>query len=163
MVWVVESYSIVARTVYSPVVNNNYAPVPNKSYQTVLISHAAQNPRPPYSRSTRRRRMFGLFRKASKARKAETSSEVRLAIAPEARATALGEDGIVLLHTGTGKLFTSNAVGARIWRGIAEKASLRSIAAAISSELGVSQQQVEQDATQFIAALQLRGLVYDVR
>jgi hypothetical protein len=106
--------------------------------------------------------MFG-FRKGANRPSAGTPFGAELAIAPETRATPLGEDGIVFLHTGSGKLFTSNAVGARIWNGIAERASLHAIAAAISSDFGVSQQQVEQDAGQFIAALQLRGLVYDAR
>ena len=71
----------------------------------------------------------------------------------------MGGDGIVFLHTGTGKLFTSNAVGARIWRGLADQASLQSIAAGISSELGVPQQQVEQDAESLLPRSRARGLV----
>ena len=103
--------------------------------------------------------MFGFLRKNLSAKKTVASFPPRLAIAAETRATAMGEDGIVFLHAGTGKLFTANRVGARIWRGLAEQASLQSIAAGISRELGVPQRQVEEDATEFIAALEACGLV----
>lgn len=103
--------------------------------------------------------MFGFFRKNSMRRKAAGSIPLPPSIAPEVRATTMDGGGIVFLHTGTGKLFTSNAMGARIWRGLAEQVGLDSIAAGISSELGVPRQQAEEDAAEFVAVLEARGLI----
>lgn len=68
-------------------------------------------------------------------------------------------DGVVFLHIGRGAVFTSNRMGARIWRGLADRQPLGSIAAAIAAEYGVEPERVERDARSFLADLQLRGFV----
>jgi len=103
--------------------------------------------------------MFGFFRKNPVRREAAGLIRMPPSIAPEVRATAMDGGGMVFLHTGTGKLFTSNATGARIWQGLVEQAGLDSIAAGISSELGVPRRQAEEDAAEFVAMLEARGLI----
>lgn len=103
--------------------------------------------------------MFGFLGKNFMVRKPAGAWPLKVTIAPQTRATPMGGDGIAFLHTGSGKLFTSNAIGARIWRELAAGAGLPSIAAGISSELGVPLRKVEEDAREFVAALEMRGLV----
>ena len=56
---------------------------------------------------------------------------------PEAVAS-FHDDGMVILHTGKGSLFTANRTGARIWRGIEQQQSLEAIANGISDEYQVA-------------------------
>lgn len=88
----------------------------------------------------------------------ESGAEVRLAISPDARAS-LDHSGIVFLHVGSGMVFSSNCIGARIWRGLRDHASLETIAADISGEYGVPREQVRQDAAGFVADLEAKGLL----
>jgi hypothetical protein len=103
--------------------------------------------------------MLKLFRKNWTRGEAAGTLPLQPSITADVRAKEMGRDGIVFLHTGTGELFTSNHIGARIWKELAEKASLQSIAAGISTELGVPRQQAEEDTAEFVAALEKRGLV----
>ena len=57
----------------------------------------------------------------------------------------MDHDGIVFLHIGSGAVFASNGIGARIWRGLLDHNGLESIAADICVEYGVPRQQVQQD------------------
>jgi hypothetical protein len=65
----------------------------------------------------------------------------------------------VLLHVGTGAVFTSNCIGARIWRGLSDNDGLETIAADIGVEYGVPREQVQQDAAVFVADLEAKGLL----
>ena len=71
----------------------------------------------------------------------------------------MDHDGIVFLHVGSGAVFASNFIGARIWRGLLDHNGLESIAADISGEYGVPREQVQQDAGGFVADLEARGLL----
>jgi hypothetical protein len=71
----------------------------------------------------------------------------------------MDHDGIVFLHVGSGAVFASNSIGARIWRGLLDHDSLETIAADISGAYGVPRQQVRQDAAGFVADLEAKGLL----
>ena len=85
-------------------------------------------------------------------------AKVRFTISPDARAS-LDQAGIVFLHVGSGAVFSSNGIGARVWRGLRDHDSLETIAADISREYGVPREQVQQDAAGFVADLEAKGLL----
>ena len=106
-----ESYSTVARLVYDPIVN--------KSYRLILNSHAGENPtaalqseHPLRPFCEARRECSGSCGKIPWSAKPAGAWPLQVTIAPQTRATPMGGDGIAFLHTGSGKLFTSNAIGA---------------------------------------------------
>jgi hypothetical protein len=68
-------------------------------------------------------------------------------------------DGVVFLHVGKGAVFNSNRIGARIWRGLADREPLGAITAAIALEYGVKPDQVERDAAGFLADLEAQGFL----
>jgi hypothetical protein len=88
----------------------------------------------------------------------ERGAEVRFTISPDARASQ-DQAGIVFLHVGSGAVFSSNCIGARIWRGLRDHDGLETIAADISGEYGVPREQVRQDAAGFVADLEAKGLL----
>jgi len=88
----------------------------------------------------------------------ECGTAVRFTISSDARATQ-DQAGIVFLHIGSGAVFSSNCIGARIWRGLRDYDSLETIAADISREYGVPREQVQQDAAGFVADLEAKGLL----
>ena len=47
-------------------------------------------------------------------------TEINFTVNPEA-VRSFHDDGVVILHAGNGRLFTSNETGARIWRGIEQQ------------------------------------------
>ena len=88
----------------------------------------------------------------------DCGAEVRFTISPDARASQ-DQAGIVFLHVGSGAVFSSNCIGARIWRGLLDHGGLETIAADIGVEYGVPREQVQQDAAGFVADLEARGLL----
>ncbi len=84
------------------------------------------------------------------------SAQVRLS--PDVRASVC-EDGVVFLQIQKGVVFRSNRIGAAIWKGLTDGADLAAVAAAISGQYGVPQQQVQDDAARFISALTAEGLL----
>jgi len=86
------------------------------------------------------------------------AGDIRFSISPDARAS-VRPDGVVFLHVGSGSVFKSNAIGARIWQGLLEREAVDTIAADISREYTVPREQVERDAAGFIADLETEGLV----
>jgi hypothetical protein len=104
-------------------------------------------------------RFFNRNRKPGPARQQQgCGAEVRFTISPDARAS-LDQAGIVFLHVGSGAVFSSNGIGARVWRGLRDHDSLETIAADISGEYGVPREQVHQDAAGFVADLEAKGLL----
>ena len=77
---------------------------------------------------------------------------------PTVQSTVTG-DGIVLLDMASGNIFSSNAIGARIWLRLHEGIGSADIALQISADCGASLRQVENDVDDFIRALTQRGLV----
>lgn len=80
------------------------------------------------------------------------------ALSPEGRAT-IDQNGAAFLHIRRGVVFASNHIGARIWQGLAGRRSPEQIAAELSREFGVPQEQVARDTAEFIADLVAQGFV----
>jgi hypothetical protein len=78
---------------------------------------------------------------------------------PEATAS-FHDDGMVILHTGKGSLFTSNGTGARIWRGVEQQLSLEAIAEAISGEYKIARTTARKHTIRFLADLEQHQLIY---
>ena len=72
---------------------------------------------------------------------------------------SIHEDGVVLMHVGRGRVFSANVVGARIWQGVAEGASVETVAESISREFRVPEQQALADTEAFIGQLERAGLL----
>jgi hypothetical protein len=81
-----------------------------------------------------------------------------ITISPDVIASAHA-DGVVFLHVGKGDVFNSNRIGARIWQGLADRKPLSGVVAAIAQEFGVEREQVERDATSFLADLEAQGFL----
>ncbi|MBV9927481.1 MAG: PqqD family protein [Acidobacteria bacterium] len=77
---------------------------------------------------------------------------------PEAVAS-IHDDGIAILHTGVGRLFTSNGTGARIWRGVERRLSLESIAEELSGEYNIARATAREDVARFLAELERQTLI----
>jgi len=73
--------------------------------------------------------------------------------------TSVHEEGLVLMDLGRGRVFTANAVGACIWRGVEDGASVESVAESISREFCVSKEQALADTAAFIGQLERAGLL----
>jgi len=74
-------------------------------------------------------------------------------------AASLHDDGIVILHTGRGCLFSANRIGARIWRGIEQQMPLETIAEQISSEYQIDLTSAREHTDHFLAQLQKQKLI----
>ena len=77
---------------------------------------------------------------------------------PEA-AASFHDDGVVILHTGKGCLFTSNGTGAHIWRGIEQQLTLEAIAEKISGEYQIAQTTAREHTIRFLAELERHTLI----
>ena len=85
-------------------------------------------------------------------------STFSFSVSPEATASA-HEDGIVILHTGKGRVFSSNKTGALIWRGIEQRRSLDGIVDELSSEFQITGPTARRHALSFLAALEQQALI----
>ena len=77
---------------------------------------------------------------------------------PEA-AASFHDEGVVILHTGQGRLFRSNQTGATIWRGVEQKLSVDVIARQICSEYQIELNIAREHTFNFVAQLQRHALV----
>ncbi len=85
-------------------------------------------------------------------------SNFSFSVSPEATAST-HDDGIVILHTGKGRVFSSNKSGALIWRGIEQRRSLDGIVAEISGEFQIAGTTARTHTLNFLAALEQHALV----
>lgn len=85
-------------------------------------------------------------------------NDFRFTVSPQAVASS-HDDGIVILHLGSGGFFTCNGTGARIWRAIEQKLSLEAIAKEISSAYGIALTAARQHTVRFLADLEFHALV----
>ena len=69
------------------------------------------------------------------------------------------DNGVVILHAGSGRLFTSNETGARIWRGIEQQLSLETIANEISSAYHIARTTAREHTLSFLTALEQQALI----
>ena len=85
-------------------------------------------------------------------------SNLNFSVGPEATAST-HDDGIVILHTGKGRVFSSNKVGALIWRGIDHRRSVDGIVEEISGEFEIAVTTARAHTLNFLAALERQALV----
>ena len=84
--------------------------------------------------------------------------ELGYTVNPEA-AASIHEDGIVILHMVTGRLFSANRTGASVWRGIERQLPLETIALEISGEYQIAASAAREHAARFLAELERHALV----
>ena len=89
---------------------------------------------------------------------ANQSSNFSFTVNPEA-AASFHDNGIVILHTGKGCLFTSNGTGARIWRGVEQRLPLEAIAEEISSAYKIALATAREHMVLFLAELERQKLI----
>jgi hypothetical protein len=85
-------------------------------------------------------------------------SNLSFSATPEA-AASIHDDGVVILHTGKGSLFSSNRTGAQIWRGVEQKLSADVIAQQLHSEYRIELKTARAHTFGFLAELQRHELV----
>ena len=79
-------------------------------------------------------------------------------VSPEA-AVSFHDDGIVILHTGKGSLFTANKVGARVWHGLEQRLPLDVIAEEISRVYQIAQTTAREHTFRFLDQLERQALI----
>lgn len=70
-------------------------------------------------------------------------------------------DGVVLLDVGNGKIFNSNAVGARIWVKLQSGLDVPTITAQVSAEFNVPEERVRADVEEFVEKLKSNRIVLE--
>lgn len=85
-------------------------------------------------------------------------SNMSFTVNPEA-VRSFHDDGVVILHAGNGRLFSSNETGARIWRGIEQQLSLETIATEISSAYHIAGTTAREHTLSFLTALEQQALI----
>jgi len=85
-------------------------------------------------------------------------SNYSFCLSPEATASA-HDDGIVILHTGKGRVFSSNKTGALIWQGIEQRRSFDRIVEEISDAFEIATTTARAHAIKFLAALEQQALI----
>jgi len=81
----------------------------------------------------------------------------RIRLNPGATAS-IHEDGLVILHVPSGRIFISNQTGARVWQCLEQQLPLEAIAAEISRDYGIDRATAREDAARFLAELERNGL-----
>lgn len=84
--------------------------------------------------------------------------DLSFTVNPEAVAS-IHDDGVVILHTGKGRLFSSNGTGARIWRGVERRLSPEAIAGEISGEYNIAGATAREHTVRFLAELERHTLI----
>ncbi len=85
-------------------------------------------------------------------------TEISFTVNPEA-VRSFHDDGVVILQAGTGRLFTANETGARIWRGIEQQLPLETIATEISAAFQIARTTAREHTLNFLTALEQQGLI----
>ena len=85
-------------------------------------------------------------------------TEISFTVNPEA-VRSFHDDGVVILQASTGRLFTSNKSGARIWRGIEQQLPLETIATEISIAYQIAITTAREHTLNFLAALERQALI----
>lgn len=85
-------------------------------------------------------------------------SNFSFTVSPEATAS-VHDDGVVILHLGSGRFYACNGTGARIWRAIEQRLSLEAIAQEISNAYEIALNTARQHTVRFLAELELHALI----
>jgi coenzyme PQQ synthesis protein D (PqqD) len=83
----------------------------------------------------------------------------QVSIHPEVRTTPGDEDGSVLINLQSGKVFSLNGVGARIWTMLEHGTSVDGVLDALSREYNLPSSEVESDLDDFIDELARKDLL----
>ena len=86
------------------------------------------------------------------------NTQFSFTVNPEA-VSSFHDDGVVILHAGNGRLFTSNETGARIWRGIEQQLPLETIAGELSKLYRIAQTTAREHTLTFLTALEQQALI----
>jgi hypothetical protein len=74
----------------------------------------------------------------------------------------VSDDNLIVLDLVKGQIFTANAIGSRIWRGLfVDKQPKEQLVGVIATEFGTTHEIVEKDVEKFVAQLKQQGLVAD--
>lgn len=85
-------------------------------------------------------------------------SNFSFTVSPEATAS-VHDDGVVILHLGSGRFYTCNGTGAPIWRAIEQHLSLEAIAEEISNAYQIALTTARQHTVRFLDELELHELI----
>lgn len=85
-------------------------------------------------------------------------TDFRFTVNPEV-AASIHDTGIVILHSGSGSLYSSNGSGARIWRGIEQQLPLETIAGEIRDEFQIADSFAREHVARFVAELERNELI----
>ena len=85
-------------------------------------------------------------------------SDFSFTVNPEA-AASFHDEGIVILHAGNGRLFSSNGTGASIWRGVERQLPLEAIAEEICGEYEIARTTAREHTARFLAELERQTLI----
>ena len=88
----------------------------------------------------------------------EQPRTISFTVNPEA-AASFHDEGIVILHAGNGRLFSSNETGASIWRGVERQLPLEAIAEEISGEYEIARTTAREHTARFLAELERQTLI----
>jgi hypothetical protein len=88
---------------------------------------------------------------------ADQTCNGRIRLNPGATAS-IHDDGLVILHVPSGRIFASNRTGARIWQCLEQQLPLEAIAAEIIHNYGIDRATAREDAANFLAELERNGL-----
>ena len=80
-------------------------------------------------------------------------------ILPDVRATTEDPDGSVLLNLASGRMFTLNGAGAKVWTMLEQGLAVEAVVDSLMQENGMPRQQVQGDVEIFLRALENKGLV----
>jgi hypothetical protein len=82
----------------------------------------------------------------------------KMTVNSEATAS-IHENGVVILNTRSGRLFSSNRAGAVIWRCIERQLPVAAIADEISSEFEIARTTAFEHTAHFVAELERQNLI----
>jgi Coenzyme PQQ synthesis protein D (PqqD) len=86
------------------------------------------------------------------------NTEVSFTVNPEA-VSSFHDNGVVILHAGSGRLFTSNQTGARIWCCIEQQLPLETIAGEISRAYHIARTTAREHMLAFLTTLEQQALI----
>ena len=69
------------------------------------------------------------------------------------------DGGVVILHAGNGRVFTSNETGARIWRGIEQQLPFERIATELSNAYDIARTTAREHTLSFLTTLEQQALI----
>ena len=90
------------------------------------------------------------------------TSNTQLAPHPEVLTTALGDEGIVLLHLQSSQYYSLNVTGAQIWQGIQAQQTVGELSQALVARYALSLAEAEATVQTLVTQLTAATLVQEV-